>query len=47
VTGYRDAEYRLEVARGFLGEARQDVGLERRRSAVDNSAITATSDRVG
>ncbi len=35
VTGHQDAEYRLEVAQGFLGEARQDVGLERWRSAVD------------
>ena len=39
MTGYRDAEYRLEVARGFLGEARQDVGLERWRSAVDNAQL--------
>lgn len=39
MTGYRDAEYRLEVAQGFLGEARQDVGLERWRSAVDNAQL--------
>lgn len=40
MTGYRDAEYRLEVAQGFLGEARQDVQLGRWRSAVDNAQLT-------
>jgi len=37
--GRRDAEYRLRVAQGFLNEARQDVGLERWRSAVDNAQL--------
>jgi len=35
-----DAEYRLEVARGFLQEAEQDLGLRRWRSAVDNAQLT-------
>jgi HEPN domain-containing protein len=39
VTGYRDAEYRLEVAQGFLSKARQDVQLERWRSTVDNAQL--------
>lgn len=29
MTGHRNAEYRLKLARGFLKEARQDVGLGR------------------
>jgi HEPN domain-containing protein len=34
-----DAQYRLKVAQGFLVEARQDVDLERWRSAVDNAQL--------
>ncbi|MBU0491726.1 MAG: HEPN domain-containing protein [Chloroflexi bacterium] len=37
--GHRNAEYRLRVAQGFLGEARQDVNLERWRSAMDNAQL--------
>ena len=37
MTGDQDAAYRLRVAQGFLDEARQDVELGRRRSAVGNS----------
>ena len=39
MTGKRDAVYRLRVAQGFLDEARQDVGLGRWRSVVDNSQL--------
>jgi len=39
MTGNRRAEYRLKLAQGFLNEARQDVGLERWRSAVDNAQL--------
>lgn len=31
------AHYRLNLARGFLAESRQDVQLQRWRSAVDNA----------
>ncbi len=34
-----DARYRLELASGFLGEARDDVTLRRWRSCVDNSQL--------
>ncbi len=34
--GTDSAEYRLRLARGFLGEADQDIGLGRWRSAMDN-----------
>ena len=34
-----DAEYRLEVAHGFLREAEQDLDLRRWRSAVDNAQL--------
>jgi HEPN domain-containing protein len=37
----RSADYRLRVAQGFLGEARQDVDLGRWRSAVDNAQLAA------
>jgi hypothetical protein len=30
-----DVRYRMEIARGFLAEARQDIWLERWRSGVD------------
>lgn len=39
MTGNRSAEYRLKLAQGFLNEARQDVGLGRWRSAVDNAQL--------
>ncbi len=34
-----EARYRLRLAQGFLGEARQDVELRRWRSCVDNSQL--------
>lgn len=34
-----DVAYRLALARGFLAEAEQDVGLERWRSCVDNAQL--------
>ncbi len=34
-----EAEYRLNLAEGFLVEARQDLHLERWRSCVDNSQL--------
>lgn len=34
-----DARYRLEMAEGFLTEAREDVKLSRWRSCVDNSQL--------
>jgi HEPN domain-containing protein len=39
IDDHRQATYRLELARGFLEEARQDVDLGRWRSAVDGSQI--------
>jgi len=39
MTGHQDAAYRLRMAQGFLDEARQDVTLDRWRSAVDNSQL--------
>ncbi|MGB3633944.1 MAG: HEPN domain-containing protein [Rubrobacteraceae bacterium] len=39
MTGRERAAYRLELARGFLEEARQDAGLERWRSAVDGAQL--------
>lgn len=35
-----DARYRVELAEGFLAEARQDLGLQRWRSCADNSQLT-------
>lgn len=35
----QDARYRLRLADGFLGEARQDRDIARWRSCVDNSQI--------
>lgn len=32
-------EYRLKIAQGFLDESRQDVALDRWRSAVDNAQL--------
>jgi len=37
--GANSADYRLRVAQGFLDEARQDVGLGRWRSAMDNAQL--------
>lgn len=34
-----EARYRLRLAHGFVEEARQDVGLQRWRSCVDNSQL--------
>ncbi len=34
-----EARYRLRLAEGFLEEARQDLGLQRWRSCVDNSQL--------
>ena len=39
MTGHGQAAYRLELARGFLEEARQDYDLERWRSAVDGAQL--------
>jgi HEPN domain-containing protein len=39
ITGSRQADYRLKLARGFLEEARQDTELERWRSAVDGAQL--------
>jgi len=39
ITGRGQAAYRLELARGFLEEARQDTDLERWRSAVDGAQL--------
>lgn len=36
----QSAEYRIKLAQGFLTEARQDVNLERWRSAVSNAQLT-------
>jgi len=33
------ANYRLRIAQGFLDEARQDVGLGRWRSVMDNAQL--------
>ena len=34
-----NAAYRLGLAEGFLGEAEQDLSLERWRSCVDNAEL--------
>lgn len=34
-----ESRYRLELAEGFLGEAKQDFELLRWRSCVDNSQL--------
>lgn len=39
IAGHGQAAYRLELARGFLEEARQDNDLERWRSAVDGAQL--------
>ncbi|MGH3088094.1 MAG: HEPN domain-containing protein [Rubrobacteraceae bacterium] len=40
ITGSRQANYRLRLARGFLDEARQDADLGRWRSAVDGAQLS-------
>ncbi len=35
----RDVTYRLDLAKGFLEEAEQDLGLKRWRSAVNNAQL--------
>ena len=44
INGSRQANYRLRLARGFLGEARQDAELERWRSAVDSAQLSVEND---
>jgi len=39
VTGSDAVGYRLRLAAGFCGEARQDVALKRWRSAMDNAQL--------
>jgi HEPN domain-containing protein len=39
ITGRRHAAYRLKLAQGFLGEARQDADLGRWRSSVDSAQL--------
>lgn len=36
----QEVRYRLRLAEGFLGEARQDMGLQRWRSCVDHSQLS-------
>lgn len=36
---YKDAEYRLRLAQGFLNEAQQDVELKRWRSTMDDAQL--------
>ncbi len=40
MSGNEQIAYRFRLARGFLDEARQDVSLQRWRSAVDNSQLS-------
>jgi HEPN domain-containing protein len=40
VKAKRDAEFRLELAEGFLKEAEQDLGLARWRSCADNAQMS-------
>ena len=42
-----DAEYRLELARGFLREAEQDLALGRWRSAVKNAQLSVENAAQG
>jgi len=42
-----EARYRLRLATGFLGEARQDAELQRWRSCVDNSQLAAENAAKG
>lgn len=40
MTEKEQVSYRLKLAQGFLNEARQDVDLQRWRSAVDNAQLS-------
>jgi len=40
VNSNKDVEYRLNLAKGFLGEAEQDFELQRWRSCVDNAQLS-------
>ena len=40
-------EYRYKLAQGFLQELRQDMGLERWRSAMDNAQLTIENAAKG
>ena len=40
-------EYRYKLAQGFLQELRQDIGLERWRSAMDNAQLTIENAAKG
>jgi len=40
MTTNEQVSYRLKLAQGFLNEARQDVDLQRWRSAVDNAQLS-------
>src|SRR5262245_48888484 len=40
MTEKEQVSYRLKFVRGFLAEARQDVDLQRWRSAVDNAQLS-------
>ncbi len=39
MTSREEAEYRLNLARGYLAEAEEDVGLKRWRSCADNAQL--------
>ncbi len=39
MTGSNHANYRLRLAHGFLSEDRQDIGLKRWRSTIDNAQL--------
>ena len=42
----QDVKYRFRVAQGFLEESRQDVALERWRSAVDNAQLAVEKNET-
>ncbi len=44
---FESALYRLKIAQGFLEESRQDVQLQRWRSAVDNSQLAVENSAKG
>jgi HEPN domain-containing protein len=43
MTADDQVSYRLRLAQGFLNEARQDVDLQRWRSAMDNAQLSVES----
>jgi HEPN domain-containing protein len=50
MNGNGRADYRFKLAQGFLDETRQDVGLGRWRSAMDNAQLAvenAAKDEMG